>query len=124
MNGIECAFAGRLGGDPEPRTSQAGKPWCRFSVAIGHGDDVQWVNVSCFGELAEKVCETLGRGHRVYVEGAVRLNSWTDRDGRERYGLQCSAHYVDKHAPRAHKPKRAPADARPAQRSLDDAIPF
>jgi single-stranded DNA-binding protein len=64
VNAIECCFTGRLGSDPDLRTSQAGKPWARFSVAVGHSDDVQWVNVACFGEAAERACEQLARATR------------------------------------------------------------
>jgi single-strand DNA-binding protein len=95
MNAIECAFTGRLGSDPELRTSQAGKPWCRFSVAIGEGDDVQWVSVAAFGEVAERVCQDLAKGDRAYVEGTLRLNEWTDREGLTRYGLQVAAWKVE-----------------------------
>ena len=75
MNGtIEAAFIGRVGSDPELRTSQAGKPWCRFSVAVGESDDMQWINVAAFGEVAERLCGQLAKGDRAYVEGTLRLN--------------------------------------------------
>src|SRR5262245_11836414 len=81
---------------------------------------------------------SLPRGDRCYREGTIRLNEWTDREGLSRHGLQVAAHYIDKHAPRAHKPtpKGNPAardvarpldtDSRPAQRRepFNDAIPF
>jgi single-strand DNA-binding protein len=96
MNGnIEAAFIGRLGSDPELRTSQAGKPWCRFSVAVGEGDDVQWVSVAAFGEVAERVCDQLAKGDRAYVEGTLRLNEWQDREGLTRHGLQVAAWKVE-----------------------------
>jgi single-stranded DNA-binding protein len=38
---IETAFIGRLGQDPELRTSQAGKAWARLSVAVGNDDETQ-----------------------------------------------------------------------------------
>jgi hypothetical protein len=43
MSNIEVAFTGRLAADPEQRTSKAGNVWARFSVAVGEGDDTQWV---------------------------------------------------------------------------------
>ena len=36
---IEAAFIGRVGQDPELKTSAAGKPWARFSVAGEGGRD-------------------------------------------------------------------------------------
>jgi single stranded DNA-binding protein len=121
MNAIECAFTGRLGSDPELRTSQAGKPWCRFSVAIGEGDDVQWVSVAAFGEAAERVSDLLAKGDRAYVEGTLRLNEWTDREGLTRHGLQVAAWRVEalgKIGRRKPKPKGNPA-ARGYARPLD-----
>ena len=138
MNAIECAFTGRLGSDPELRTSKADKPWCRLSIAVGEGDDVQWVSVAAFGDVAERVCEQLAKGDRAYVEGTLRLNEWTDREGLTRHGLQVAAWKVEalgKIGRQKPKPQGNPAargyakpldtDARPAGGArYDDAIPF
>jgi len=35
MNSIEACFTGRVTSDPESRLSQAGKPWLKFSAAVG-----------------------------------------------------------------------------------------
>ena len=85
MNGIECALTGRIGKQPELRTSKAGKPWCALNVAVDNTDNsdteaaaTQWVQVACFGETAERVAQ-LEKGARVYVEGALKLNTWTGR---------------------------------------------
>jgi single-strand DNA-binding protein len=95
MKSIEAALVGRLGGDPELRTSQAGKPWARFSVAVGEGDAAQWVSVACFGECAERAAERLTKGDRCYVEGTIRLNEWTDHEGGQRHGVQVAAWKVE-----------------------------
>jgi hypothetical protein len=39
MRGIETAFFGTLGKDPELRTSKARKPWTAFSIAVTIGED-------------------------------------------------------------------------------------
>jgi single-strand DNA-binding protein len=141
MNTVECAFTGRLGSDPELRTSRTGKPWCRVSVAVGLGDDTQWLSVSAFGETAERVCEDLAKGDRCYCEGNLRLAEWQDREGLTRHGLQVAAWRVEalgkigRQRPRQRKPD-APSEGSSApaapvcasqdwQRPLgDDAIPF
>ena len=76
IGSIEFAFTGRVGVDPELRTSQADKPWCRFSVAVGDGDNVQWVQVAAFREKAEELAGTLHKGDRCYCEGTIKLNEW------------------------------------------------
>ena len=119
---IDCAFIGRLSHDPELKTSAAGKSWARLSLAVGYGDDVQWVSVAVFGETAEHICGTLCKNDKVYVEGAIGLNEWTGRGGEKRTGLSVVATRAEVPGIGKHKPKRtreqAPAanDAEPAQR--------
>jgi single-strand DNA-binding protein len=96
MNTIECAFTGRVGTEPELKTSAAGKPWLRFSVAVGADDSIQWVQVACFGDRAQALAESLLKGDRVYVEGNIRLNEWTTQAGEKRAGLSVAAWKVEK----------------------------
>lgn len=97
MNGsIEAAFIGRLGQDPELKTSAAGKPWARLQLAVGPNDETQWVSVATFGEIAERLCASLHKGDKVYVEGTLRLTEWTGRDGEKRTGLAVAAWKADK----------------------------
>jgi hypothetical protein len=57
MKGIQCAFTGKLGQDPELKTSKAGNPWVSFSVAIDEVSEetTTWVRVAVFGELATRL---------------------------------------------------------------------
>jgi single-strand DNA-binding protein len=93
---IESAFIGRVGQDPELKTSAAGKPWARFSVAVGREDETQWVSVAVFGEAAQRLCQALHKGDRLYVEGTLRLSEWTGRDGEKRTGLSVAASKAEK----------------------------
>ncbi|CAN1721176.1 single-strand DNA-binding protein [Hyphomicrobium sp. 1Nfss2.1] len=132
MNGIEAAFTGRVGTEPEKRTSQAGKPWLRFNVAAGQDEATQWVQVACFGSAAEELSDRLGKGDRVYVEGTIKLNIWTDREGKERSGLSVAAWKCErlgnigrsKLPPRRDKPSSSVSDVakRNSQRPLDDDL--
>src|SRR5262245_38198979 len=88
---IEVALQGRVGTHPELRTSQSGKPFCKFNVAVGEGDSVQWVQVACFADKAEEVAATLRKGDRCYCEGTLKLQQWTDREGQQRAGLSVAA---------------------------------
>jgi len=102
---------------------------------------VQWVSVAAFGEVAECVCDQLAKGDRAYVEGTLRLNEWTDREGLSRHGLQVAAWKVEalcKIGRQKPKPQGNPAardyarpldtDARPARQHrgniADAEIPF
>jgi single-strand DNA-binding protein len=91
MDTIEACFVGRLGNDPERKTSQKGKPYARFNVAVGAGDAAQWVNVSCFDKVCDEIMASVKKGDRVYCEGRMKLNTWEDREGKPRSGLQLAA---------------------------------
>jgi len=92
MNGtIECAFVGTAVTGAELKTSAGGKPWAAFLVAIGTGDDAQFVRVSIFGETAERIAAAIDKGSKLYAEGNFRLSQWTDKDGKERSGLSVAA---------------------------------
>jgi single-strand DNA-binding protein len=96
MNGVHVAVMLRLGADAEQRFTQAGAPLLQFSGAVLDAkapDDTpaEWIRVTCFGELATSLAERLPKGTEVYVEGRLRLERWTARDGQPRSGLAISA---------------------------------
>jgi len=92
VNGnIECACIGRVAAAPELKTSAGGKPWASFNVAVGQGDEAQWLRVVVFGDTAERLAGTLVKADRVYVEGALTMNTWRDREGEKRAGLNVAA---------------------------------
>src|SRR5262249_8593981 len=58
--------------------------------------DTQWVRVAAFGETAERLIGRIVKGDKVYVEGDLRLNYWTDREGKPRSGHSVVARKVEK----------------------------
>lgn len=90
---IECAFTGRLAHEPEIKTSKAGKPWASLSVGVGESEALQWVRVAVFGEMAEAI-RALPKGAKIYVEGRLKLEEWTGKDGVARHGLNVAATLV------------------------------
>jgi single-stranded DNA-binding protein len=71
---IEAAFDGRLGATPTWRTSAGGKRYLSLSLAVGRGDELEWVSVTAFDKVAAEVPADLDKGERVYVEG--KLTVW------------------------------------------------
>jgi single-strand DNA-binding protein len=100
MNGVHCAFTATLGQDPELKYTATGKALLVLSVAVtenrpgGDGAETTWLRVSVWEQQAEDLAVQLGKGGEVYVEGRLRLASWTAADGTERHGLNCSAWLV------------------------------
>jgi len=137
MRGIEAAFWGVLGKDPDLRTSKAGKPFCGLALAvtIGKADDgkdvTQWVRATCFGDAAGKIAASCKKGDRVYVEGTLTLNEWQGQDGEKRTGLNVAAWKAEKiGAIGKSRERRTDGDhlrpiEQPSQRGgFNDEIPF
>jgi single-stranded DNA-binding protein len=114
MNGIEAAFCGRVTSESiELKTSKTTKVWAAFNVAIGTGDNVQWARIAVFEDLAERLAGELKKGDRIYCEGTLRLESWSDKKtGEPRSGLSVAAWRVEKLGQIGRsKPRRAKAIA-------------
>jgi single-strand DNA-binding protein len=122
MRGIECAFTGRVGRDAEAKVSAKGALWAAFSVAVdGNDEQSTWIKVAAFGDVARRCVDELRKGSAVYVEGALRLSSWQDKQtGETRHALECAAWHVSPLGPGKNKPAR-PKDGPGGPRAPSDA---
>ena len=84
---------GNLGRDPEIRYTQGGEPIANFSLATSERwtskagekqERTEWHRVEVFGKAAQVVRDYLSKGRQVYVEGSIRYEEWTDKDGNKR----------------------------------------
>lgn len=100
MSFNKVIVVGNLGRDPELRYTPQGTPVCSFSVASNErrkGSDGEfqdlttWFRVTAWGKQAETVSKYLTKGRSVYVEGRLRVEDWTDKDGKSRYTLELHA---------------------------------
>ena len=120
---IDCAFFGFLAADADNRTSKGGKPWTRLRVGVGR-DDVQWVNVACFGKAAETAA-TLKKGDRVYCEGTIKLDTWRGDDGTERHTLAVAAFKCERtHNIGRQRERNQDGRAPKTDDAFNDEIPF
>ncbi len=88
-------LVGNLGNDPEVRYSQSGSAITTISVATSESwkdkqtgeqqERTEWHRVKFFGRLAEIAGEYLKKGRQVYIEGSLRTDKYTGKDGIERY---------------------------------------
>jgi single-strand DNA-binding protein len=80
---------GRLGKDPELRSTQSGKQVCKFSLATdsGFGDQrkTEWHNVVTFGRQAENCAKYLHKGSVAYIEGNIQYCKSEIDKGKTRY---------------------------------------
>jgi single-strand DNA-binding protein len=100
MSFNKIILVGNLGRDPELRYTPQGSAVCNFSVATnekkrdkaGELQDVTtWFRVTLWNKQAENASKYLTKGSPVYVEGRLRIEEWTDRDGKIRYTLEVQA---------------------------------
>ena len=85
---------GTLGKDPDVRYAQSGAALTSISVATNESwkdkdgnkqERTEWHRVKFFGRLAEIAGEYLKKGAQVYIEGALRTEKYTDKQGVEKY---------------------------------------
>jgi single-strand DNA-binding protein len=97
MSFNKIIVVGNLGRDPELRYTPQGTAVCNFSVATnekrrdksGDSQDVPtWFRVTLWRQQAENASKYLTKGSPVYIEGRLRVDEWTDRDGKTRYTLE------------------------------------
>ncbi|MDQ3799113.1 MAG: single-stranded DNA-binding protein [Acidobacteriota bacterium] len=100
MSFNKITIVGNLGRDPELRYTPQGNAVCNFSVATnekrrdrnGEMQDVTtWFRITLWGKQAENASKYLTKGSPVYVEGRLKVEEWTDRDGKGRYTLEVNA---------------------------------
>lgn len=93
-----ASIMGRLGADPEIRSTQGGDKVASFSLATGEQwkdkntgekkERTEWHRVVVWGALAGVVEKYLSKGKRVFVEGAIRTRKWQDQSGNDRWSTE------------------------------------
>ncbi len=97
MSFNKIIIVGNLGRDPELRYTPQGTAVCNFSMAsnekrrdkAGEMQEVAtWFKVTLWGKQAEVAAKYLTKGSSAYIEGRLRIEEWTDRDGNNRQTLE------------------------------------
>jgi single-strand DNA-binding protein len=85
---------GNLGDDPEVKYTQGGMAICTIRLATtsvrtdkdGQKQErTEWHRVKLFGRLGEIAGEYLRKGRQCYIEGSIRYDKYTGKDGVEKY---------------------------------------
>ncbi len=125
---------GNLGRDPEMRYTPNGHPVTSFSIATSRTytasdgerrEETEWFRVVAWRNLAEQCNQFLTKGRRVYVEGRLKSDTWTDREGQTRFTNEIIANtvlFLDRGPQREGYGDGAPlpAEGGPAEGDLDD----
>ncbi len=139
-------IVGNVGQDPEVRYTGGGTAVCSLSVATSEQwkdkqsgekqERTEWHRVKLFGKLAEIAGEYVKKGRQVYIEGSLRTDKYTDKQGVEKYSTDIIANDMqmlggneggkqEGSAPRQRQ-ANAPAPSGDASNGFpdDDDIPF
>ena len=96
-------LVGRLGADPEVRTTQSGTEVANLRLATDErrkdkdgnwGSHTEWHRVTCFGKTAENVGRFCQKGKQLYIEGKISTRKWQDKDGADRWSTEVVADQV------------------------------
>lgn len=92
---------GRLGKDPEIRSTPQGTTVAKFTLATDERftdrsgekqERTEWHNIVAWSKLAEICGQYLKKGKLVYIEGSLRTDSWEDKEsGQKRYRTEIVA---------------------------------
>lgn len=92
MNNV--TLMGRLTRDPELKYSQAGKAYCRFSLAVQrefNREEADFINCLAFNKTAETIAEWLGKGRRIALQGRIQTGSYQNSNGDTVYTTEVVA---------------------------------
>jgi single-strand DNA-binding protein len=85
---------GRLGKDPEVKSTQGGVSVANFSIATSESwkdkngqkqEKTEWHRCVAFGKTADLIAKYVHKGSQLYVEGKIQTRQWDDKDGNKRY---------------------------------------
>jgi single-strand DNA-binding protein len=91
---------GNLGSDPEVRYLESGSAVAKFSIATTESytnksgervDNTEWHRIELWEGLAKVAEKYLKKGNQVYIEGRIRTDNWTDKEGQQRSGVTIRA---------------------------------
>src|SRR5665213_1719856 len=98
----QVTLMGNLTRDPELRQTPNGQNVTSFSLALnraykdasGEWQEVtDYIDIVCWGPLAERVAQYLSKGRRCLVQGRLQSRSW-EQDGQKRNKVEVLANDV------------------------------
>lgn len=84
---------GRLVADPELKITPSGVAVCRFKIAVDRPyqkdkeKQADFIPCTAWRNTAEFVSKYFSKGKMIIVEGSLRNNDYTDKDGVKHYSM-------------------------------------
>jgi single-strand DNA-binding protein len=98
----QVTLMGNLTRDPELRQTPTGQNVTSFSLALNRSykdssgewqEATDYIDIVCWGPLAERVAQYLSKGRRCLVQGRMQSRSW-EQDGQKRSKVEVLANDV------------------------------
>ena len=98
----QVTLMGNLTRDPELRQTPTGQNVTSFSLALNRSykdqsgewkEVTDYIDIVCWGPLAERVAQYLSKGRRCLVQGRLQSRSW-EQDGAKRSKVEVLANDV------------------------------
>jgi single-strand DNA-binding protein len=98
----QVTLMGNLTRDPELRQTPTGQSVTSFSLALNRSykdqsgewqEATDYIDIVCWGPLAERVAQYLSKGRRCLVQGRLQSRSW-EQDGQKRSKVEVLANDV------------------------------
>ncbi len=97
-------IAGRLTRDPEVRYTQSQMAVASLGIAVNRRvqdkasgewkDDTMFVNITVWGQAAERCKDKMRKGTPIMVEGRLTASEYTDKTGQKRKEMKVTANRV------------------------------
>lgn len=104
MTDSHITLTGNATRDPELRFTPSGQSKVTFGLAVNRRwrnkqtqeweEQVSFLNVVCWAQMAENVAESIHQGTRVVVSGRVEQRSWETDEGEKRSVVEVVADEV------------------------------
>lgn len=100
MSVNKVILVGRLGRDPETRSTNSGQTVANFSVATDESfkdrngerqKKTEWHKIVVWGKQAEIAQQYLKKGSLVFIDGQIQSRKWTNKDGAEQVAFEIKA---------------------------------
>lgn len=91
---------GRLGGDPEVKTTPSGAKVANFTMATDESytdksgektKKTEWHRIVAWRKLAEIIERFVKKGSQIYIEGKLQTRCWDDQNDQKRYTTEIVA---------------------------------
>ncbi len=98
MAGVnKVILLGNLGSDPEVRHLDNGSVVARFNIATSEAynnksgervEQTEWHKIELWDNLAKIAEQYLKKGNTCYIEGKIKTETWTNKEGQPQSGIR------------------------------------